>query len=58
MKLYWLKLAEEDLDIIYYFYAKNKSLKAATKIYNEILDAVEQLIKFPQCAPIEQHFRK
>jgi len=55
MKLYWLELAEEDLDTIYYFYAKNKSLKAATKIYNDILDAAEQLIKFPQSAPIEQN---
>lgn len=53
MKIFWLEFAEEDLDSIYHFYAKDKSIKAAYKIYNEILDAAESLADFPQKAAIE-----
>lgn len=53
MRILWLELAEEDLDSIYQFYAKDKSTKAAYKIYNEILDAAESLADFPQMASIE-----
>lgn len=54
MKLYWLELAEKDLDSIYNFYAKDKSQKAATKIYNEILNVAEKLIDFPLIGQIEE----
>ena len=53
MKILWLKLAEEDLESIYLFYKKDKSIKAANKIYNDILDATDSLANFPQMAPIE-----
>lgn len=53
MRILWLELAEEDLDSIYQFYAKDKSIKAAYKIYNEILDAAESLADFPQMASLE-----
>ena len=43
MKILWLELAEEDLESIYQFYAKDKSIKAANKIYNDILDATDSL---------------
>ena len=52
MKILWLELAEEDLESIYQFYAKDKSIKAANKIYNDILDATDSLANFPQMAPI------
>jgi len=52
MKILWLELAEEDIESIYQFYAKNKSIKAANKIYNDILDATDSLANFPQMAPI------
>jgi len=53
MKLLWLELAEEDLDSIYHFYSSDKSIKAATKLYNDILNAAEKLIDFPHIASIE-----
>lgn len=53
MKLLWLQLAEEDLDSIYQFYSTEKSIKTATKFYNDILDAAEKLINFPFIAAIE-----
>ena len=53
MNIHWLPLAEEDLEIIYQFYTKDKSSKAANKIFNEILDAVDSLANFPKMAPIE-----
>lgn len=53
MRILWLELAEEDLDSIYHFYAKDKSVKASNKIYNEILDATETLADFPKMASIE-----
>ena len=53
MKILWLNFAEEDIDAIYRFYAEEKSLRAANKIYNDILDATGSLADFPQIAPIE-----
>ena len=53
MKIFWLELAEEDAEAIYQFYAKDKSVKAANKIYNDILDATDSLADFPQMASIE-----
>lgn len=53
MRLLWLQLAEEDLDSIYHFYSTDKSIKAAIKLYNDILDATEKLIDFPLIAAIE-----
>ena len=53
MKIFWLKLAEEDIEAIYQFYTENKSIKAANKIYNDILNATDDLGKFPQMASIE-----
>ena len=53
MTICWLELAEEDIESIYLFYAEDKSVKAANKIYNDILDATDFLAKFPQMAPVE-----
>ena len=53
MKIRWLELAEEDLEFIYQFYAKDKSTKIANKLYNDILDAVDSLADFPLMAPVE-----
>ena len=53
MKILWLELAEEDVESIYQFYAKDKSIKAANRIYNDILDATDSLADFPQMASIE-----
>lgn len=53
MRLLWLEPAEEDLDSIYDFYVRDKSIKAASKIYNDLLDGVEILFDFPQIASIE-----
>ena len=53
MKILWLELAEEDIESIYQFYAEDKSIKAANKIYNDILDATDSLAVFPQKASIE-----
>lgn len=46
-------MAEEDLEGVYQFYVNSKSVKAANKVYNEILDAADLLADFPQMAPIE-----
>jgi len=53
MKILWLELAEEDLDSIYRFYAEKNSGNFASRIYNQILDAADALIHFPQMGPIE-----
>ena len=53
MKTRWLESAERDIDLIYDFYALDKSIKVADKIYNEIVDASYSLIDFPLMAPIE-----
>ena len=53
MKILWLEFAEEDIESIYRFYAEHKSIKAANKIYNDILDATDSLADFPQMAQIE-----
>ncbi len=52
MKIIWTASAQKRMDEIFDWYAE-KSEKVAVKIYNEILDAVEPLTKFPQMAPIE-----
>lgn len=54
MNLFWLPTAEEDLDLLYHYYAKDKSKKYAVKIYNEILDSAEQLVDFPEMGIVEQ----
>lgn len=41
------------LDSIYQFYINTKNTKTAIKIFNEILDAVDTLIDFPQKGPVE-----
>ena len=53
MKILWLEFAEEDLDSIHQFYADNKSRYFANRLYNQILDAADNLIHFPQMGPIE-----
>lgn len=53
-RILWIEFAEEDLDSIYNFYADTKNTKAAIKIFNEILDAADTLIDFPQKGAIEQ----
>lgn len=53
MKILWLEFAEEDLDSIYQFYADNNNKYFANRLYNQILDAADNLIHFPQMGPIE-----
>ena len=51
-RIVWLPVAQRNLKSIYKFISK-KSVRAAIKIHNKILDAVEPLLYFPQMAPIE-----
>jgi hypothetical protein len=37
MNTHWLESAERDIDSIYDYYANDKSIKVADKIYNEIV---------------------
>ena len=52
MKLEWTIPAAMQLENIYHFYSQ-KSIEAATNIYNDIIDKADNLIKFPQIAVIE-----
>lgn len=52
MQIIVLPLAEFDLDSIYDYYAL-KSINAAVKIYNSILDEMGVLSKFPNIGIIE-----
>ena len=54
MNTHWLESAERDIDSIYDYYANDKSIKVADKIYNEIVDASYSLVNFPFMAPIER----
>jgi plasmid stabilization system protein ParE len=57
MKIRILPLAESDLDKIYDYYA-NKSVNAAIKIYNSILEEITILSDFPLIASIEELLSK
>ena len=52
MKLEWTIPAAMQLENIYHFYYL-KSIEAATNIYNDIIDEVDILIKFPEIAAVE-----
>jgi plasmid stabilization system protein ParE len=52
MNINILPLAESDLDEIFDYYA-DKSVNAATKICNSILEEITILSDFPLIAPIE-----
>ena len=54
MKLFWLKTAEEDLDMLFRFYERNYSLTRAKKMYNSIFDRVDSLVSFPELGFVEQ----
>ena len=49
----WLQEAREDMEELYNYYAK-KSIRSATRIYNEILEEADILIHHPNVAAIEQ----
>ena len=49
----WLQEAHEDMEELYNFYAE-KSIRSATRIYNEILEEADILIHHPNVAAIEQ----
>ena len=51
-RIVWLPAAQRNLNSIYKFISK-KSVQAAIKTHNKILDAAEPLLNFPQMAPIE-----
>lgn len=52
MKIIWSKSAEKRLNQIFDWYAE-RSENVAVSFYNEILDSVEFLKKFPLMAPVE-----
>jgi len=56
MKILWLEFAEEDLDSIYRFYAEKNSGNFASRLYNQILNAAENLTHSPQMGPIGMGF--
>ena len=49
----WLQKANEDMEELYDYYAE-KSIRTATRIYNEILEEADILIHYPNVAAIEQ----
>ena len=51
-RIIWLPVAKRNLNSIYKFISK-KSVQAAIKVHNKLLDAAEPLLSFPQMAPIE-----
>ena len=53
MKIRWLEPAKSDIKTIHDFYAKDKSIKVANKISNEIVQASRSLTKFPNMASVE-----
>jgi plasmid stabilization system protein ParE len=52
MIIEWWKGAKDDLDAIYEYYVVLNQ-QAAVRIYNEILDAVDGLLVFPEAYPVE-----
>ena len=52
MKLKWTIPAAMQLENIYHFYSQ-KSIEAATNIYNDIIDEADGLIQFPEMAAVE-----
>lgn len=60
MEIIWTKRAVVHLEGIHSFY-KEKSLDAANRIYNDLIDSVEPLKDFPQIAQQEKilkHLKK
>jgi len=53
MKIRWLELSKNDIKAIHNFYAKDKSVRVANNICNEIVQMSRSLSKFPYMAPIE-----
>lgn len=57
MQIIWDDKAIEDLAMIYnYLLTKNE--RAATELYNSIVDEANILLRFPQIAPIQTLTRK
>ena len=52
-KIIWLHEANEDMEELYNYYAE-KSINAAIRIYNGILEEANILIQHPNLAAIEQ----
>jgi plasmid stabilization system protein ParE len=52
MNLKWTIVAETQLENIYNF-IKARSERAATRVYNDILDEASILVNFPYMAPVE-----
>ena len=52
-KIIWLQEANEDMEELYNYYAE-KSINAAVRIYNGILEEANILIQHPNLAAIEQ----
>lgn len=51
-RIVWLPVAQRNLKSIYKFICE-KSVRAAIRTHNKLLDAVEPLLHFPQMAPVE-----
>lgn len=52
MRIIWSENAKTDLDSIYAFQSLTNE-RAAVKIYNNILEETEILLRFPTIAPVE-----
>jgi len=52
MKVIWLNTAQKHVDEIYDFLAQ-QSLRAAADIYNDIIDVVDNLARFPEMGMLE-----
>ena len=57
MKIIWLEIAQQQLEEVYEFLAQ-QSERAATDLYNDILDETDKLCIFPEMAPFEPLFKK
>ena len=56
-KISWLEPAKRDLDRLYNFYL-DKSVSAAVRIHNGIIDESEKLANHPEIAPIDPSIQK
>jgi plasmid stabilization system protein ParE len=57
MKIIWMEVAQQQLDVIYEFLAQHSEI-AAVEIYNDIIDETDKLCIFPEMAAIEPLLKK
>ena len=57
MKIVWTKFAINNLKLIYDFYILKMGKKTAIKVKNNIFNATNQLLNYPESGEVEENLR-